>query len=189
VATPYISEIRLFAFGFAPKGWAICQGQSQPINQNQALFSLLGTTYGGDGRTFFLLPDLRGRAALSMGQGAGLQSYQLGQQLGAETVALTAAQMPAHTHTADPTQVTAALPCVSTAANQISPSGNVPAVEAAGLTATYSSAAADSSVGSAGVAAGITASNVGTGTAHNNMQPFITLNYCIALQGIFPSQT
>lgn len=188
MATPYLSEIRLFAFNFPPKGWAFCQGQILPISQNQALFALIGTFYGGNGVTTFQLPDLRGRAVISQGQGPGLQSYAVGQQLGVETVTLTAAEMPAHTHTADPTQVTAALPCVNAAANQTSPSGNVPGIEAASLTATYSTAASDSSMGAAAIAAGIAASNVGGGTAHTNMQPFITLSYCIALQGIFPSR-
>lgn len=189
MATPYLSEIRLFTFNFPPKGWAFCQGQLLPINQNQALFALIGTFYGGDGRTNFALPDLRGRAAISMGQGAGLQDYSAGQVGGVETVALTTAQLPSHTHTADPTQVTAALPCVSATANQTGPSGNVPAIEASGVTATYSSAAPDSSIAAAGIAATITASNTGGGAAHTNMQPFITLNYCIALQGIFPSRS
>lgn len=189
MATPYLSEIRVFAFNFPPKGWALCQGQLLPIQQNAALFALIGTFYGGNGVTTFQLPDLRGRAAISMGQGAGLQSYVMGEQLGVETVTLTAAGMPAHTHTVDPTQVTAALPCVNAPANQAGPSGSVPAIEAAGLTATYSSAAPDASLGTAGIAAGIAASSVGVGAAHNNMQPFIALNYCIALQGIFPTRS
>ena len=188
MAEPFLSEIRLFAFNFPPKGWALCQGQILPISQNTALFSLIGTFYGGNGTSNFALPDLRGRAAISMGQGAGLQNYSIGESGGVEAVALTTAQMPSHTHTADATQVTAALPCVNAAANQSGPTGNVPAIEASGVTATYSSAAADSSIGPAGIAATITASVAGGGTAHSNMQPFITLNYCIALQGIFPSR-
>jgi microcystin-dependent protein len=160
-----------------------------PINQNQALFALIGTFYGGDGQQTFQLPNLQGRAAVSMGQGIGLQPYTIGEQGGAEGVVLTTAQLPSHTHTVDPTQVTAALPCVNAVANNVAPSGNAPAIEASGVTATYSSAATDASLNTAAVTATIGASNVGGGTAHNNMQPFLTLNYCIALQGIFPSRS
>src|SRR5580658_742842 len=99
MGTPYVGEIRMFGFGFAPQGWALCNGQLLPINQNQALFSLLGTTYGGDGRTTFALPDLQGRVPIHMGQGAGLSPYVMGQVGGVENVTLTIAQIPAHTHT------------------------------------------------------------------------------------------
>jgi microcystin-dependent protein len=189
VATPYLSEIKLFAFNFPPKGWALCQGQLLPINQNQALFALLGTTYGGNGQTTFALPDLRGRAGMSMGQAGGLQNYPLGQQAGSETVTLTSVQLPAHTHVINASQVTATLPCRNGVANQRGPSGNVPAIEASGVTATYSSAPPDASGGAAAIVPTLSAANVGGGQPHSNMQPYTALNYCIALQGIFPSQS
>src|SRR5512143_299472 len=100
MAEPFLSEIRIMSFVFPPKGWALCDGQLLPINQNQALFSLLGTTYGGDGRVNFALPDLRGRRAVGMGQGPGLSNYSLGEHSGEENVTLTVGQLPAHTHTA-----------------------------------------------------------------------------------------
>jgi len=189
VATPYLSEIKLFAFNFPPKGWALCQGQLLPINQNQALFALLGTTYGGNGQTTFALPDLRGRAAMSMGQGGGLQNYPLGQQAGVETVTLTSLQLAQHTHVINPSQVNATLPCKNAVGNQRGPSGNVPAIEASGVTATYSSAAPDAAESSAGIIPTLSAGNTGGGQPHGNMQPYTVLNYCIALQGIFPSQS
>jgi microcystin-dependent protein len=189
VATPYLSEIKLFGFAFPPHGWALCAGQLLPINQNQALFSLLGTTYGGNGTTTFALPDLRGRVPISMGQGAGLQNYIIGQQGGTETVTLAAAEMPAHSHTADVTPLNATLPCRNAVANQRGPAGNVPAIEASGVTATYSSAAPDASEHTSAIAPTIAATNAGSGTAHNNLQPYIVLNYCIALSGIFPTRS
>jgi microcystin-dependent protein len=188
VATPYLSEIKLFAFAFPPKGWALCQGQLLPINQNQALFALLGTTYGGNGVTTFALPDLRGRAPISFGQGGGLQNYVLGQQGGIENETLALTEMPLHTHVINTSQVTATLPCKNAVAQQRGPSGNVPAIEASGVTATYSSAAADSSGSTGAIVPTLSAGNTGGGQAHANLQPYTVLNYCIALQGIFPSQ-
>ena len=188
MATPYLSEIKLFAFAFPPKGWALCQGQLLPINQNQALFALLGTTYGGNGQTTFALPDLRGRAPLSFGQGGGLQNYVLGQQGGVETETLAITEIPSHTHVVNPAQVNATLPCKNAVATQRSPSGTVPAIEASGVTATYSSAAADSSGSTGAIVPTLSAANTGGGQPHSNLQPYTVLNYCIALQGIFPSQ-
>src|SRR5437867_8025678 len=118
MAEPFLSEIRLFAFSFAPRNWALCAGQLLPINQNQALFSLLATTYGGNGQTTFALPDLRGRVPISFGLGAGLQQYDLGARAGMETVTLGAPEMAAHTHVADSAPLTAALPCKHGVANQ-----------------------------------------------------------------------
>jgi microcystin-dependent protein len=189
VASPFLSEIKLFAFTFPPKGWAFCQGQLLPINQNQALFSLLGTTYGGNGQTTFALPDLRGRVPISMGQGGGLLPYSLGQIGGQESVTLQSTEMPVHTHTIDPTSLTATLPCKNGTANQRGPVGSVPATEATGVTATYSSSTPDAGMAPGAVVPAITAAPIGGNQAHNNLQPYAVLNYCIALQGIFPSQS
>jgi microcystin-dependent protein len=188
VGTPFLSEIKLFAFNFPPKGWAICAGQLLPINQNQPLFSLLGTTYGGNGQTNFALPDLRGRVPNSWGQGAGLQDYGLGEQGGAEAVTLAVSDMPAHTHAVNVTPLNGNLGSKNAAANQRGPAGNVPAIEAAGVTAIYSTAAADAVLGASAVAPAVSAANVGGGQAHSNLQPYLVLNYCIALNGIFPSR-
>jgi microcystin-dependent protein len=188
VATPFLSEIRLFAFNYPPPGWAHCWGQLLPINQNQALFSLLGTTYGGNGQTTFALPDLRGRVPNGWGQGAGLQDYLLGQQGGVEAVTLAVSHMPAHTHPVNVTPLNANLGSKNAAANQRGPAGNVPAIEAAGVTAVYSTAAADAVLGASAIAPAISAANSGGGQAHSNIQPYLVLNYCIALTGIFPSR-
>src|SRR5689334_22190047 len=120
MAEPFLSELRLFSFVFAPKGWALCNGQFLPINQNQALFSLLGTTYGGNGQTTFALPDLRGRAPVSSGQGPGLSSYNLGEVTGTENVNVTVNQMPMHTHVVTP-------PASSGNADQVFPTGAISA--------------------------------------------------------------
>jgi len=180
---PFISEIALFSFGFAPQGWATCSGQLLPINQNQALFSLLGTTYGGNGQTTFALPDLRGRVPLGMGN-----TYTLGQTGGAEVVTLTAQQLPPHVHAIDPNSLTATGKCSSGVASQRSPAGGVPAMEATGVTATYSNAAPDATMRSGGVTAAMTAGASGGSQPHANLQPYLGLTYCIALQGAFPSQ-
>jgi microcystin-dependent protein len=165
VAEPFLSEIRIMSFNFAPKGWAQCNGQLMPINQNQALFSLLGTTYGGDGRVNFALPDLRGRVPIHVGSG-----HTLGERGGAQTHTLTAADMPAHTHPFN----------VSTATGtETSPNGAVLAKAPANAYATPAQL-----VGMAPSAS----LSTGGGQAHLNMQPFLTLTFCIALQGIFPSR-
>ncbi|MEO6238460.1 MAG: tail fiber protein, partial [Vicinamibacterales bacterium] len=158
-----------------------------PINQNQALFALLGTTYGGNGQTTFALPDLRGRVPIGVGQGAG-SSFALGQAGGADAVALAPAHLPAHTHTIDVNTLTATARCSGNPANQRSPVAAVPAMESAGVTATYSSAAPNGTMRSGGVTVGLAALAAGGGLAHPNMQPYLPLVYCIALQGIFPSQ-
>lgn len=164
MAEPFLSEIRLFSFNFPPKGWALCNGQLLPINQNQALFSLLGTTYGGDGRVNFALPNLRGRVPIHTGNG-----HTLGESGGSSSVTLTSSQMPQHIH-----QVQAS----SSNGNSSNPSGGVLAKalnayrEADNLTTL-----APQSV-----------TNVGGSQPHENKQPFLTLNFCIALQGIFPSR-
>lgn len=166
----FLSEIKLVSFNFAPKGWAMCNGQVLPINQNQALFSLLGTTYGGDGRVNFALPDLRGR--LPMHNGAG---HLLGERGGETSHTLTVAELPAHQH--------GGMKGSNDLANANVAGGALPAARVRGAVAHYGPAgSADVLMNPASV------SSVGGGQPHENMQPFMTLNYVIALQGIFPSQ-
>ena len=170
MAEPFLSEIRVMSFGFPPKGWALCDGQLLPINQNQALFALLGTTYGGDGRVNFGLPDLRGRVPLHMGQ-----SFTLGQRGGEENHTLNQSEMPAHIHpaTADvkPGDANAFNPTNSYLANtspiQMYSNGS------SNMVPMYPQMI----------------STAGGSQAHSNQQPYLTLSFCIALQGIFPSQT
>jgi len=176
MADNFVGEIRVVPFNFAPKGWAFCAGQLMPISQNTALFSLLGTTYGGDGKSTFALPDLQGRVPVSAGQGAGLSLYDLGQQTGEETVTLLTTEIPAHNHsvqaaptaarTNDPTQGFFAVPVVSGSTRKL-----------------YSSAAPDIALAPDAV------TNAGGSQPHNNLQPYLGLNYIIALQGIFPSRS
>lgn len=170
---PYIGQVCLFGFNFAPKGWAICNGQLLSIAQNTALYSLLGVTYGGDGSTTFALPDLRGRVAINQGQSPGLSNYAMGQASGQETVTLNINQIPAHNH---PGQLNAS----SSAANQEEAQGHL-----LSETAIYTDAAANQVMNSASITVGMT----GGGLAHENRQPFLVLNYCIALQGIFPPRS
>jgi microcystin-dependent protein len=184
---PYISELALFPFNFAPKGWALCQGQLLPINQNQALFALIGTTYGGNGQTTFALPDLRGRVPLGFGQGPAT-SYFPGERAGAEAVTLSASNLPPHVHAIDANELTGTVSCSTAAANQRTPSGGVPAVEAVGVTAMYSSEAPDSNMRAGSVSVATTSGASGGGQPHSNMQPYLVLNYCIALVGVFPSR-
>lgn len=168
MAEPFLSEIRIMSFVFAPKGWALCNGQLLPINQNQGLFSLLGTTFGGDGRVNFALPDLRGRVPIHVGSG-----HTLGERGGEQAHTLSIAEIPTHTHVQNATSKNGD-------ANPIVPLGNLfaaPALPAYGP-ATNLVAMAPS-----------TLANVGGSQAHLNMQPFLTLSFCIALQGIFPSAT
>ena len=166
---PFLGEISWFAGNFAPRGWAFCDGQSLAISSNTALFSILGTTYGGDGRTTFALPDMRGRMPVHDGNGPGLSQRRLGQKSGTETVALTAAEMPSHSHTA----------MASSASGSLNtPEGNV----LAGIRRGY-----DDSANVAMDASAI--ANNGGGQAHNNMPPFQVLNCIIATQGIFPSRS
>ncbi len=169
MSEPFLAEIRIVGFNFAPRGWAFCDGQILPINQNQSLYSLLGTTYGGDGRTSFALPDLRSRTPVHKGGG-----YQLGQKGGAETVTLTAAQIAAHTHAAKAS---------STVGNTNTPAGRVLAAAPVPDLLYEAPAAATSTALRSG-----TVANAGGGQAHNNMQPYLTISFCIALQGLFPSR-
>lgn len=166
MAEPFLSEIRLMSFSFPPKGWALCDGQLLPINQNQALFSLLGTTYGGDGRVNFALPDLRGRVPIHTGDG-----HTLGERAGEQAHTLSIAEIPTHVHAvtaaSNPasTNVPSNTTYLGTQANVYTPASNLTAMAAASV------------------------STVGGSQAHLNMQPFLTLSFCIALQGIFPSPT
>jgi microcystin-dependent protein len=169
MADPFIGQISLFAFAFAPKGWAFCNGQLLSIAQNQALFSLLGTTYGGDGITTFRLPNLQNRAAMSSGQGPGLSNYALGQVGGETGHTLTTAEMAPHVHGA----------ATATDTSQLTPKAHYWAPNIDGNN-TYSATAIGTMAANAvGVA--------GDGQPHQNMQPHLALNFCIALVGVFPS--
>jgi microcystin-dependent protein len=173
MATPFIGEITLFAGNFAPRGWAFCNGQLLSIAQNTALFSILGTTYGGNGQTTFALPDLRGRVPIHPGQGPGLSNYQLGQVGGSENVTLLSTQMPAHTHPVN---------AVASGGNQASPAGNLPAIESTGTSKDYSSAPATGPMSASMIGA------TGGGQPFPIVQPYECINYIIATQGIFPSR-
>ena len=168
---PYLGEIMLWAGTFAPRGWALCNGQVLSISQNTALFSLLGTTYGGNGQTTFALPDLRGRTPMHFGQGPGLSARALGEKPGEEAHLLVFAEMPSHTHTARGTTV------FGTSA---SPAGMVPARSAAQIP--QFGPTADTLMAPVIAAAG-------GGQPHENHQPYLALNYVIALQGVYPSQS
>lgn len=168
MSEPFIGEIRLFAFNFAPRGWALCDGQLLDIASHTALFSLLGTTYGGDGRTTFGLPDLRGRVAVHKGTGPGLTPRNMGQKAGVERVTLTIPELPPHRHS---------LVCAAEAANQGKPAGNELAASNIYHAPTSDAVLAASSIG-----------QTGGGQSHENMQPFLVANYCIALTGLFPSR-
>jgi microcystin-dependent protein len=164
---PFLGEIRCFGFNFAPRGWAVCQGQLLAISSNTALFSLLGTMYGGDGRVTFALPDLRGRLPMGFGQGPGLSDRVQGEPGGEEQVSLLQTQLPAHSHTV----------AASSAATSKSPSAAVPAFTAAG--SSYGTSA-DMSMSTSMIAGG------GSSQQHDNMSPYLVLNWCIALEGIYP---
>jgi microcystin-dependent protein len=168
MSEPFLSEIKILSFGFAPKGWALCDGQLLPINQNQALFSLLGTTYGGDGRVNFGLPNLQGNVPMHMGG-----SHTLGERGGEQAHTLSISEIPTHVHTANASTATTGL--VDPGANNLfaSPAAKIYSSAATNLTSLLPS----------------TLATVGGSQAHLNMQPFLTLTFAIALQGIFPSQT
>lgn len=163
MAEPFLSEIRIMSFVFAPQGWALCNGQFLPINQNQALFSLLGTTFGGDGEVTFALPDLRARTPIHVGN-----SYTLGERGGEEAHTLSVSELPTHTHSVNASAAAGTTPI---------PTGNL----LASANNLYGAATNLVSLNSTMV------TNVGGSQAHLNMQPFLTLSFCIALQGIFPS--
>jgi microcystin-dependent protein len=179
VSEPFIGEIRIFGFAYPPKGWALCAGQTLSISQNTALFSLLGTTYGGNGQTTFQLPDLQGRVVLSSGQGPGLTNRNLGERAGAASVSLTIQQIPSHSHAANCTN----LPGSLTGNPLGTPVNQVWAADGGGVTQEY--APPPASLQSMDPRA---IGNAGNGQAHENLSPYLVINYSIALQGIFPSR-
>jgi microcystin-dependent protein len=173
MAEPFIGEIRMFGFNFAPVNWAFCAGQLMSISQNSALFALLGTTYGGDGVTTFALPDLRGRVPLSMGQGPGLSNYDIGQRAGEENHTLITTEMPQHNH----------LVSASAASDALVPANNFPGNDARTPLNIYNSTTDGSIMNSSMIGL------AGGSQPHNNMQPYLCINFCIALYGIFPSRS
>jgi microcystin-dependent protein len=170
--SPFVAQIQIFPYNFPPRGWAFCNGQILSISQNTALFSLLGTTYGGNGITNFALPDLRGRVAVHQGQGPGLSSYELGEMAGEETVTLLSTQMPAHTHVAN----------ANTVGNDYGPAG-VWATDAGGFSQYGTTPDAAQTMAPDAL------TSAGGSAPHNNLQPYLTMNYCIALQGIYPPRS
>jgi microcystin-dependent protein len=172
---PFVAEIRIFPFNFAPKGWAFCDGQILPLSQNTALFSLLGTTYGGDGKSNFALPNLQGAAPLAWGQGPGLSDRQLGETGGAPTAALIASELAAHAHAVNAT---------TSRGTSNDPAGNVWAE----VSAVRQSTNLYGTAGGAAMAAGTLGASGGN-EPHNNMPPYLTLNFCIALQGVYPPRS
>lgn len=174
MADPFVAEIRIFPFNFAPRGWAWCDGQLLPLSQNTALFSLLGTTYGGNGKSNFALPDLQGRAPMHPGQGPGLSLHDLGETGGVESVSLLESEMPAHTH---------AMRAHDIDLGELNaPAANRSLAKSANATA-YVSAANLVSM------APETLSPAGGDLPHNNLQPYLTFYFCIAMQGVFPPRT
>lgn len=171
----FIGEIKMFAGNFAPRGWAFCDGQLLAIASNSALFSILGTTYGGDGRTSFALPDLRGRVAMHPGSGPGLTPRRLGERGGTETNTLTVNQLPSHNHTA-----TATNPVYDDEANTDDPTGKYPAVSGENMYSDQTNVD--------GALPTITVNHTGGSQSVNNLQPYTTVNYIICLQGLFPSR-
>lgn len=175
MSEPFIAEIRIFAGNFAPRSWAFCNGQLLPIAQNTALFSLIGTTYGGDGRTTTALPNLEGRAPMHPGRGPGLTSRRLGQRGGVETVTLTEAQMPQHRHTMRAASFIAS--------SQVPSASRVPARSMGGTA--YQTETSSNLVPMEDAAV----LPAGGSQAHNNLQPYLAINFIIALQGLYPSRS
>ncbi len=175
MSTPFIGQIVMFGGNFAPRGWALCDNQLLPISQYSALFSILGTTYGGDGVTTFALPGLRGRVAVHPGSGAGLSHYSLGQKGGQETVTLTATEIPGHTHTLN---INNAQGTTLDGSNGY-PAGNGTAIPPVGNWASSANATANTSA----------IGHAGGGQAHTNIQPYQCVNFIIALEGVYPSRS
>ncbi len=174
MSSPFLAEIRIFAVNFAPKGWAFCDGQLLPLSQNTALFSLLGTTYGGDGKSNFALPNFQGMAPMQQGQGPGLSMRDLGEQSGEEALTLLESEMPAHTHGAQG---------VSGAGGQ-SPAPGTTWADANQRGVSQYAASGTSNVAMSPLAL----SSSGGSQPHNNMMPYLMLNFCIALQGVYPAR-
>jgi len=172
---PFVAEIRIFPFNFAPKGWAFCDGQILPLSQNTALFSLLGTTYGGDGKSNFALPNMQGNAPMHPGQGPGLSLHDLGETGGSDTVSLLESEIPSHSH---------GLFANSVAGDTNAPSPQVSITRSSNATA-YSATTNSSLVSMSGN----TLAPAGGDQPHNNLQPYLTLSFCIALQGVYPPRT
>jgi microcystin-dependent protein len=174
MADPFVAEIRIFAFNFAPKGWAFCDGQIMPISQNTALFSLLGTTYGGDGKSTFALPNMQGNAPMHPGQGPGLSLHDLGETGGSQFVTLLESEMPAHSH---------AIMSQNAPGNRTNPGGNSFARTSSGNVYIPPAGAPLVPLSNQSLPP------AGGSLPHNNMQPYLTLNFCIALQGVFPPRS
>jgi microcystin-dependent protein len=174
MADPFVAEIRIFPFNFAPQGWAFCNGQLLPLSQNTALFSLLGTTYGGNGKSTFALPDLQGRAPMHPGQGPGLSLHDLGETGGSETVTLLESEIPVHSHAVRGSTEDAALQAPSPV-RTFGRSGNGFAYQTSNANLTQLAPEA--------------LAPAGGDQPHNNMMPYLTLNFCIALQGVFPPRS
>lgn len=179
MAEPFLGEIRIFAGNFAPRNWAFCDGQLVPVSQNAALFSLVGTAYGGDGRTTFGLPDLRGRLPMHPGSGPGLTARRLGQKGGAESVMLSEAQLPKHTHNIGAT---------NNPGDATTPGGNIPAATGEGTSEVPATKAYANTVPNAELRREIVRP-AGGGEAHDNMPPFLCVNFIIALAGVLPSRS
>jgi len=172
---PFVAEIRIFPFNFAPKGWAFCDGQILPLSQNTALFSLLGTTYGGDGKSNFALPNMQGNVPMHPGQGPGLSLHDLGETGGSETVSLLESEIPSHSHT---------MMSLPAPGNRTAPGGNSIA-RVSGTTGPFLPPAGAALVSMSDNAV----APAGGDQPHNNLQPYLTLNFCIALQGVYPPRT
>jgi microcystin-dependent protein len=174
MANPFVAEIRIFPFNFAPKGWAFCDGQILPLSQNTALFSLLGTTYGGDGKSNFALPNMQGNAPMHPGQGPGLSLHDLGETGGEDTVTLLESEIPSHSHglMAQATQATAQTPAPTM-----------------GLARSRTIAIYSATTSPVVAMSDNTVAPAGGDQPHNSLQPYLTLNFCIALQGVYPPRT
>jgi microcystin-dependent protein len=187
MAEPFLSEIRIVSFDFAPRGWAFCAGQLLPISQNTALFSLLGTTYGGDGKSNFGLPNLQGCGGMGWGQGAGLTDRVLGETGGEAGVTLLANQLPSHLHSLLDNNGNPQIPGAEVGNLQTpATGGSVPAGTTLGAAA-WNGGFSSADSGLVDMAASNTTA-AGSGIPHNNLMPYLTLNYCIAMQGVFPSR-
>jgi microcystin-dependent protein len=174
MADPFVAEIRIFGFNFAPRGWAFCNGQLLPISQNTALFSLLGTTYGGNGQSTFALPNLQGSAPMFFGQGPGLSLRDLGEASGSQTITLDNTTMPSHKHGEIVRPTALASGQLNTPVNNFGSRSN---------SRPYNATGPNGAMGTSAV------QNQGSGGPHNNLMPYLTLNFCIALQGVFPPRT